>query len=90
MPSVVVVCSTTVRSGGDDGHGKLERNPSLRLPRLEHGPLDTSTPHEEDLPFPLGSQSSTNTVLKTECLLITSPRLNLYTPHIYFVSTVAG
>ncbi|TKS87729.1 GRAM domain-containing protein 1C [Collichthys lucidus] len=48
----------TVRAGGDDGPGRLERNPSLRLPGLEHGPLEASTPQGEDLPSPLGSQNS--------------------------------
>ncbi|XP_029385441.1 protein Aster-C isoform X2 [Echeneis naucrates] len=46
--------------GGDDGSGKLERTPSLRLSVVEHGPLDTSTPQGEDLPSPLGSQNSPN------------------------------
>ncbi|XP_019129214.2 GRAM domain-containing protein 1C isoform X1 [Larimichthys crocea] len=50
----------TVRAGGDDGLGRLERNPSFRLPGLEHGPLEASTPQGEDLPSPLGSQSSAN------------------------------
>uniref|UniRef100_A0A8C4ESL2 GRAM domain containing 1c n=1 Tax=Dicentrarchus labrax TaxID=13489 RepID=A0A8C4ESL2_DICLA len=53
--------SLTVRPGGDDGLGRLERTPSLRLPGLEHGPLETSTPQGEDLPSPLGSQHSANT-----------------------------
>lgn len=52
--------SLTVRPGGDDGAGRLERIPSLRLPGLEHGPLETSTPQGEDLPSPLGSQNSSN------------------------------
>ncbi|XP_035514131.1 protein Aster-C-like [Morone saxatilis] len=50
--------SLTVRPGGDDGLGRLERTPSLRLPGLENGPLETSTPQGEDLPSPLGSQHS--------------------------------
>lgn len=53
--------SLTVRPGGDDGLGKLERPPSLRLPGVEQGPLETSTPQGEDLPSPLGSQTSANT-----------------------------
>ncbi|GAA6214971.1 GRAM domain-containing protein 1C [Lates japonicus] len=52
--------SLTVRPGGDDGLGKLERTPSLRLPVVEHVPLEASTPQGEDLPSPLGSQSSAN------------------------------
>uniref|UniRef100_A0A3B4URE3 GRAM domain containing 1C n=1 Tax=Seriola dumerili TaxID=41447 RepID=A0A3B4URE3_SERDU len=52
--------SPAVRPGGDDGLGKLERTPSLRLPVVEHGPLESSTPVGEDLPSPLGSQSSAN------------------------------
>lgn len=47
--------------GGDDGLGRLERPHSLRLPGVEHGPLETSTPQGEDLPSPLGSQNSANT-----------------------------
>lgn len=61
-PFVLFVCSLTVRAGGDDGLGRLERNPSFRLPGLEHGPLEASTPQGEDLPSPLGSQSSANMV----------------------------
>ncbi|XP_023272750.1 GRAM domain-containing protein 1C [Seriola lalandi dorsalis] len=52
--------SPAVRPGGDDGLGKLERTPSLRLPVVEHGPLESSSPVVEDLPSPLGSQSSAN------------------------------
>lgn len=47
--------SLTVRPGGDDGIGKLEHPRSLRLPGMEHGPLETSSPQREDLPSPLGS-----------------------------------
>ncbi|XP_068437997.1 protein Aster-C [Clinocottus analis] len=52
--------SLTVRPGGDDGFGRLERPPSLRLPGMEYGPLETSTPQGEDLPSPLSSQNSPN------------------------------
>ncbi|XP_060950252.1 protein Aster-C [Limanda limanda] len=52
--------SLTARPGGDDGISRLERPPSLRLPVLENGPLDTSTPQGEDLPSPFGSQNSAN------------------------------
>lgn len=52
--------SLTARPGGDDGLGRLERTPSLRLPGLEHGPLEASTPQGQDLPSPLGSQNSPN------------------------------
>ncbi|XP_028425711.1 protein Aster-C isoform X3 [Perca flavescens] len=52
--------SLTARPGGDEGLWRLERSPSLRLPGMEHGPLETSTPQGEDLPFPLGSQNSPN------------------------------
>lgn len=90
IPSVIFVCSLTVRPGGDDGLGKLERTSSLRLPVLEHGLLDTSTPQEEDLPSPLGSQSSTNMVLKTFFNCMVCARLDLFTSHVYFVSPLAG
>ncbi|KAG7225022.1 hypothetical protein INR49_014477 [Caranx melampygus] len=36
--------SPSTRSGGDDGQGKLERPPSLRLSVAEHGPIEASTP----------------------------------------------
>ncbi|XP_041824627.1 protein Aster-C [Melanotaenia boesemani] len=49
------------RPGGDDGLGRLERPHSLRLPGVEHGPLESSTPQGEELPSPFGSQSTTNT-----------------------------
>ncbi|XP_030253383.1 protein Aster-C isoform X1 [Sparus aurata] len=49
--------SLTAKPCVDDGLGRLERN-SLRLPGLELGPLDASTPQGEDLPSPLGSQNS--------------------------------
>ncbi|XP_042254853.1 protein Aster-C [Thunnus maccoyii] len=52
--------SLTVKPGGDDGLGRLERSPSLRLPGMEQAPLEASTPQREDLPSPLGSQNSTN------------------------------
>ncbi|XP_071341282.1 protein Aster-C isoform X2 [Trachinotus anak] len=50
--------SPTLRPAGDDGLGKLERTPSLRLPVVEHGPLETSTPQGEDLPSPFGLQNA--------------------------------
>ncbi|XP_045923434.1 protein Aster-C isoform X3 [Micropterus dolomieu] len=49
--------SPTVRPGGDDRPG----TPSLRVPVVEHGPLETSTPQGEDLPFPFRSQNSAST-----------------------------
>ncbi|XP_053268233.1 protein Aster-C isoform X1 [Pleuronectes platessa] len=52
--------SLTARPGGDDGTGRLERPPSLRLHVPEHGPLDSSTPQGEDVPSPFGSQNSAN------------------------------
>lgn len=52
--------SPSSRSGGDDGLGKLERPPSLRLSAAEHGPLEASTPQGEDVPSPVGSQTSAN------------------------------
>nr|XP_046227298.1 protein Aster-C isoform X2 [Scatophagus argus] len=55
-----VQTSLTVRPGGDDSLGRLERTSSLRLPGLEHGPLEASTPQGEDLPSPSGSQTSAN------------------------------
>lgn len=50
--------SLTVRPGGDDALGKLERTPSMRAPGGDHGPLETSTPQGEDLPSLLGLQTS--------------------------------
>lgn len=50
--------SLTSRSGGDDSLGRFERSPSLRLPGIEQGPLETSTPQVEDLPSPAGSLTS--------------------------------
>ncbi|XP_062297971.1 protein Aster-C [Scomber scombrus] len=52
--------SLTMRPGGDDGLGRLERPPSLRLPSMEQGTLEASTPQREDLPSPMGSQNSPN------------------------------
>lgn len=52
--------SMQTRTGGDDNLGRLERAPSLRLPGIEHGPLEASTPQTEDLPSLIGSQSSTS------------------------------
>uniref|UniRef100_UPI0037E73226 protein Aster-C isoform X2 n=1 Tax=Semicossyphus pulcher TaxID=241346 RepID=UPI0037E73226 len=57
--------SLTVRPGGDDGLGKLEGTPSIRLPGVEHGPLDTSTPQGEDLPSLLGLQTNTDDARST-------------------------
>ncbi|XP_069015499.1 protein Aster-C [Embiotoca jacksoni] len=53
--------SLTMRPGGDDGLGRLERPPSLRLPGLEHCPLEASTPQGDDLPSLFGLQNSANT-----------------------------
>ncbi|XP_075906517.1 protein Aster-C isoform X2 [Nelusetta ayraudi] len=63
-----VQASVTVRpaaavaavAAGDDGLGKQEHASSVRLPGMEHWPLDASTPQLEDLPSPLGSQSAAN------------------------------
>uniref|UniRef100_A0A8C3ASQ5 GRAM domain containing 1C n=2 Tax=Cyclopterus lumpus TaxID=8103 RepID=A0A8C3ASQ5_CYCLU len=52
--------SLTVRPGGDDGLGRLEHPQSLRLPGMEHGPLETSSPQRENSPSPLSSQNSPN------------------------------
>ncbi|XP_008301863.1 GRAM domain-containing protein 1C isoform X2 [Stegastes partitus] len=52
--------SLTTRPGGDDAPGRLERPPILRLPGMEQGPLEASTPQGEDLPSPIGSQTSAN------------------------------
>lgn len=41
----------------------MERTPSIRLSVVEHGPLETSTPQGDDLPSPVASQTSANTVL---------------------------
>lgn len=70
QPHLLFVCSVTVRpaaavaavAAGDDGLGKQEHASSVRLPGMEHGPLDASTPQLEDLPSPLGSQSAANMV----------------------------
>lgn len=69
QPHLLFVCSVTVRpaaaaavAAGDDGLRKPEHASSLRLPGMEHGPLDASTPQLEDLPSPLGSQSAANMV----------------------------
>ncbi|XP_026147707.1 protein Aster-C [Mastacembelus armatus] len=53
--------SLSVRPVSDDGLGKLERTSSLRLPVMEHGPLEASTPQGEDAPSSIGSQNSANT-----------------------------
>uniref|UniRef100_A0A3B4BLZ5 VASt domain-containing protein n=1 Tax=Periophthalmus magnuspinnatus TaxID=409849 RepID=A0A3B4BLZ5_9GOBI len=37
----------TSRSGGDDSLSRLERTPSLRLPGIEQGPLEASTPQDD-------------------------------------------
>ncbi|KAJ0022920.1 hypothetical protein NQD34_015054 [Periophthalmus magnuspinnatus] len=50
--------SLTSRSGGDDSLSRLERTPSLRLPGIEQGPLEASTPQAEEQPSPAGSQTS--------------------------------
>ncbi|KAK2859492.1 hypothetical protein Q5P01_004112 [Channa striata] len=52
--------SLSVRPGGDEGLGKVERIPSCRLPVVEQVPLETSTPQGEDLLSPC-SQNSANT-----------------------------
>ncbi|XP_029935712.1 protein Aster-C isoform X2 [Myripristis murdjan] len=49
--------SPSVRPGVEDSLGRLERTPSLRLPSVEQGPLEASTPHD-DMPSPVGSQSA--------------------------------
>lgn len=48
-----VQTSLTSRSGDS-----LSRTPSVRLPGIEQGPLEASTPQVEDLPSSIGSQSS--------------------------------
>ncbi|KAK5604024.1 hypothetical protein CRENBAI_024422 [Crenichthys baileyi] len=47
--------------GGDDGLRRLEWPNSLRLPVVEHGPLQSSTPQGEDFPSPISSPKTTNT-----------------------------
>ncbi|XP_010770180.1 GRAM domain-containing protein 1C [Notothenia coriiceps] len=50
----------TARPGGDEGVGRLERPPSLRLPGMENGPYG-GPPLQDELPFePLGSQQPLN------------------------------
>ncbi|XP_037613464.1 protein Aster-C isoform X2 [Sebastes umbrosus] len=44
--------SLSPRPGGEEG--RLERPPTLRLPGMEHSPLETSSPQGEDPPSPLG------------------------------------
>lgn len=63
------VYSLTVKPGGDDAAGRLERPASLRLPGVELGPLETSMPQGEDLPSPTGSQNAASMVLKIVFLL---------------------
>lgn len=53
-----------MRSGVDDGLGKLERPPSLRLSPAEHGTFEASTPQGEDVPSPVGSQNSATGVFE--------------------------
>ncbi|XP_035474510.1 protein Aster-C [Scophthalmus maximus] len=61
-PDSSMQTSLTARpGGGDEGPGRLERPSSLRLPVVEQGPSETSTPQGEDVPSPLGSQNSANT-----------------------------
>lgn len=62
IDTYLFVCSLTVRPGGDDGLGKVERTPSIHLSVAEHGPLETSTPQGDDQPSSLFSQASANTV----------------------------
>lgn len=50
--------SLTSRSGGDDSFNRFERPSSLRLPGIEQGPLEASTPQVEELPSPAGSLTS--------------------------------
>ncbi|XP_071369362.1 protein Aster-C [Centroberyx affinis] len=50
--------SLTMRPGVEDSLGRLERTPSLRLPGVEQGPVETSTPHGEDVPSLLISPST--------------------------------
>ncbi|XP_071769832.2 protein Aster-C isoform X2 [Centroberyx gerrardi] len=50
--------SLTMRPGVEDSLGRLERTPSLRLPGVEQGPTETSTPHGEDVPSLLISPST--------------------------------
>ncbi|XP_055007071.1 protein Aster-C isoform X2 [Boleophthalmus pectinirostris] len=49
--------SLASRTGGDDSLSRLERTPSLRLPGIEQGPLEASTPQAEELPS-AGPQTS--------------------------------
>ncbi|XP_034562702.1 protein Aster-C isoform X2 [Notolabrus celidotus] len=67
--------SLTVRPGGDDALGKLERTPSLRLPGVDHGPLETSTPQGEDLPSLLGLQTSADDARSTPSRRSPAPSL---------------
>ncbi|CAG5895972.1 unnamed protein product [Menidia menidia] len=56
-----IQASLPQKPGGDDGNRRLERPHSLRLPGMEQGPLESSTPQGEELPSPIVSQSTTNT-----------------------------
>ncbi|XP_043961422.1 protein Aster-C [Gambusia affinis] len=48
-------------SGGvDEGLVRLERPNSLRLPVVEHVPLQSSTPQGEEMPSPISSPGTTN------------------------------
>uniref|UniRef100_A0A8C6WLF9 GRAM domain containing 1c n=1 Tax=Neogobius melanostomus TaxID=47308 RepID=A0A8C6WLF9_9GOBI len=57
-PESSMQTSLTSRSDGDVSLGCFERTPSLRLPGIEQGPLEASTPQMEDLPFPARSLTS--------------------------------
>uniref|UniRef100_A0A3Q2QUQ9 GRAM domain containing 1C n=2 Tax=Fundulus heteroclitus TaxID=8078 RepID=A0A3Q2QUQ9_FUNHE len=49
-----------LNGGGDDGVGRPERPNSLRLPVVEYGPLQSSTPQAEDLPSSISSPKVPN------------------------------
>lgn len=53
--------SQTARTSVNEVLRRLEHPSSLRLSGSEHTPLDSSTPQREEVPSPLGSQTSNNT-----------------------------
>ncbi|XP_008394543.1 GRAM domain-containing protein 1C [Poecilia reticulata] len=69
MESLQVLTESTVQTSlqqklisvADEGLGRPERPNSLRLPVVEHAPLQSSTPQPEEMPSPMSSPRTTNT-----------------------------
>ncbi|KAM6976453.1 protein Aster-C [Aplochiton taeniatus] len=68
MESLQVAADTTTqaslatRPGPEDNSGHFERTPSLRLPSVEQGPIETSTPQGGDMSSLLSPQSINSSV----------------------------